>query len=332
MKSVKNPNQHLILSVKRKIQQSIQKLIQPSNAPLLVAVSGGQDSLCLLHVMLNLPKEWGIQVIVGHTDHQWDTDEGIAAHVKYVCSAWEVPCFVKTPDTVLKQTENAARQWRRKALIEIAKEKNCSYIVLGHTQTDSTETSLFNLLRGSDIKGLCGIPVVNHIAENITLVRPMLQVSREETGLYCESLGLPVLVDVLNQSNLYTRCRIRNQVMPLLRVAVNAKAEEHIASLSESLAETEDYMDSIAQRLCKVSVCPTDNVLHISMLKTYHIAIQKRVIKLWIERNQTTAVKRSHINDIVHLYSTKNSGAYACLAEGHSIRLRREILTYYRHH
>lgn len=318
-------NANIILSVQRKIQQSLQKLIQPSDARVLVAVSGGQDSLCLLHAVRKTRKDF----TVIYCDHCWPTDIGIDLHIKSICADWDIPCIIVTADSNLAQTENAARVWRYQALTQVAVEEGFNYILTGHTQTDKAESVLFNISRGSDMKGLSAIRESRELCKGIYLVRPMLKVSRQQTGDYCQAMTLPVWEDVLNSSDLYTRNRIRLKVMPLLKSAVNNKVEDHLAQVSSALAEAEDYMDYQAQKVYR-RIVESVNVLRVPYLTIQHIAIQKRVVKLFIEANQTSAVKRCHIEDIVAMYSTKSNGTYSCLAEGNSIKLKDNKLTYHK--
>lgn len=334
-------DQHLIFTVQKKIQQSLHKLIQPSDAKVLVAVSAGQDSLCLLHVMLNLPKEWNVKVIVGHTDHQWETDIGIASHLRSVCEDWGVPCFIKTPDTVLKQSEDAARRWRRTTLTAIAEEQGCTHIVLGHTLTDNTETVLFNLVRGTGMKGLCGIPISSKVTEDITLVRPMLQISRKQTGDYCDSLNLPVLVDVLNSSDLYTRCRVRNNVMPLLKSQVHNSCEQNIANMSAILTDEEDYMHGMAQTILDQCTHTGDEIGVLGehhpetlvlryCLANSHIAMQRRVVRLFLQENMKEAVKHSYVDGIINLYNNRIKGYFKALPKGNYIEYDKYALTFHK--
>ncbi|MEG3850667.1 tRNA lysidine(34) synthetase TilS [Microcoleus sp. herbarium19] len=135
----------------------LHRQILPSNQGLLVAVSGGQDSLCLIKMLLDLQPKWGWNLGVAHCDHRWRSDsESNANHVEKLAKNWGISYYLQTASDIPK-TEAAARQWRYQALTEIAIARNYPYIVTGHTASDRAETLLYNLIRGSGADGLSAL-------------------------------------------------------------------------------------------------------------------------------------------------------------------------------
>ena len=128
----------------------------PPASKILIAVSGGQDSLCLGQLLLDLSSKWNWQIAIAHCDHQWSTDAGIAERVAKVASVWQLQFYLKVADA-LQETEAAARTWRYQALLEIAQEKDFQYVVTGHTKSDRAETFLYNLIRGAGADGLAAL-------------------------------------------------------------------------------------------------------------------------------------------------------------------------------
>ncbi|MBD1942111.1 tRNA lysidine(34) synthetase TilS, partial [Coleofasciculus sp. FACHB-712] len=128
----------------------------PRNQPLLVAVSGGQDSLCLIKLLLDLQPKWGWHLGIAHCDHRWRPDsQANANHVEQLARTWQVSYYLETASEMLSiSSEAAARQWRYQALSAIAQTNNFPYIVTGHTASDRAETLLYNLMRGSGADGL----------------------------------------------------------------------------------------------------------------------------------------------------------------------------------
>ena len=118
-----------------------QRSLLPPGEKVLVAVSGGQDSLCLGKLLLDLRSKWNWQLAIAHCDHRWSTDAGIAERVSEVAQSWQLPFYLKVAD-VVRETEASARNWRYQALIEIARQKQFKYIVTGHTKSDRAETLL----------------------------------------------------------------------------------------------------------------------------------------------------------------------------------------------
>ena len=135
----------------------LHRQILPSHQRLLVAVSGGQDSLCLIKLLLDLQPKWGWNLGIAHCDHRWRSDsEASANHVKQLAKNWGISYYLETASDIPK-TEAAARQWRYQALTEIAIAHNYPYIVTGHTASDRAETLLYNLIRGSGADGLSAL-------------------------------------------------------------------------------------------------------------------------------------------------------------------------------
>jgi tRNA(Ile)-lysidine synthase len=121
---------------------------------LLVAVSGGQDSLCLIKLLLDLQPKWKWHLGIAHCDHRWRPDsQANANHVKNLAKTWEISFYLETATESIN-SEAAARNWRYQALNAIAREHNYQYIVTGHTASDRAETLLYNLIRGTGADGL----------------------------------------------------------------------------------------------------------------------------------------------------------------------------------
>jgi tRNA(Ile)-lysidine synthase len=125
----------------------LDRQILPVGAKISIAVSGGQDSLCLGQLMRDLQSRWHWQLAVAHCDHGWTQDIGIAERVAQVAARWLLPFHCETTAN-LPETEAAAREWRYQALERIAQTTGSTYLVTAHTQTDRAETLLYNLVRG----------------------------------------------------------------------------------------------------------------------------------------------------------------------------------------
>ena len=113
----------------------------PKNASLLVALSGGQDSLCLGQLLLDLRPRWGWQLAIAHCDHRWSSDRGLVDHVRKIAEIWQLPVYIATAPP-MAETEAKARQWRYQALQTIAQEQGFNYLLTAHTRSDRAETFL----------------------------------------------------------------------------------------------------------------------------------------------------------------------------------------------
>lgn len=214
----------------------------------LVAVSGGQDSVCLLRLLLDLQPKWGWELAIGHCDHRWPGDVGNAAFVHDLAQSWQLPDYLQTA-TQIDQTEAGARQWRYQVLAEIAQQHGFTAVVTGHTASDRAETLLYNLIRGSGADGLQALHWKRPLSPGIMLIRPLLTVTRSETAQFCQERQLSVWLDPANQDLRYTRNRIRQELLPYLQKYLNPRAEHHLSQTAELLQAEVDYLEQQASDL-----------------------------------------------------------------------------------
>lgn len=218
----------------------------------IAAVSGGADSVCMLHLLTALKEELKIRIRVLHIHHGIRGEEADrdAAFVEELSAALGVPCLVVrkyVPDYAAEHglsVEEAARILRYQALEEEADRLGGAKIAAAHHRADQAETILHNLLRGSSLKGLGGMaPVREHV------VRPLLACSREEILAYLKERDLPYCEDSTNASLEYTRNKLRNTIIPLLTEEVNARAAEHILHAGMLAAQADDYLAETAAQI-----------------------------------------------------------------------------------
>ena len=243
-----------MLPLHGRLQRTLrQRQLLQRNQRLLVAVSGGQDSLCLLKLLLDLQPKWDWHLGMAHCDHRWQWDVGNAEHVERIAQSWQVPFYLETA-VEITQSEAAARQWRYQVLTEMAQEYGYECILTGHTQSDRAETVLYNLIRGSGADGLQALCWRRQLAAGIQLVRPLLEVTRAETFQFCHDLHLPIWEDRTNQDFKYARNRIRQELIPYLQTHFNPQVEQSLAQTSELLRAEVEYMEKEAQALLQKAV------------------------------------------------------------------------------
>lgn len=259
----------------------------PPDHRVLLAISGGQDSLTLAESLRHIqqttaPRLWP-SLTLAHCDHRWPHDEGIAAHVSSYAKWAGLPLHVfDAGDAPPEATESAAREWRYGALSSLAKEHGFDAVVTGHTRTDLAETVLFNLSHGAGADGLSAMAWQRPLCEGVKLVRPMLGVSREETSSFCEEVGLSVWNDVYNEDRKYARNRVRGDVMPVLKEALHGRVEEALARTAHLLREDSKHLEAEADRLFeRVVVCGSDGRVRMDrgILGKASVALQRRVVR-----------------------------------------------------
>lgn len=220
----------------------------PAGALVLCALSGGGDSVYLLCRLLEGAEQGGYTVRCAHYNHRLrESARRDENFVRELCTRWEVPLTVGSGDVAGESarrgigTEECAREMRYAFLEKTARETGCTCIATGHNAGDNAETVLMNLIRGCSLRGLTGIP-----ERRGSIVRPMLDVSRQEIRDYLDAHGIPYVEDETNGDERYTRNRVRRQLIPLLE-EMNPRAVEHINALSRYLREDEGALEKEAE-------------------------------------------------------------------------------------
>lgn len=304
---------------------------------LLVAVSGGQDSLCLIKLLLDLQPKWGWHLAIAHCNHRWRPDsQANAEHVKQLAQVWSVPFFCQTATESLT-SEAKARQWRYHVLTAIAQENTYQCLVTGHTASDRAETLLHNLIRGSGPDGLQALTWQRLLSPDLKLIRPLLNVTRAETAQFCQALNLPVWEDSTNQDLNYARNRIRHELLPYLRAHFNPQVEPALAQTAELLRADVEYLEQAATSLLQQALFSGDCYqqegdkeksggreeswkfpvsastslsnqvgLNRVVLREAPLALQRRVIRQFLQKVMPSNPNFDHIEKLLALITAAN--------------------------
>jgi tRNA(Ile)-lysidine synthase len=286
------------------------------NQRLLVAVSGGQDSLCLIKLLLDLQSKWGWDLGIAHCDHRWRSDsEANAKHVENLAKTWGISFYLETANKPIN-SEAAARDWRYQALSAIAQANNYQYIVTGHTASDRAETLLYNLIRGTGADGLQALTWQRPLTTGIMLVRPLLEITRSQTEQFCQEFKLPIWEDSTNQDLQYARNRIRQELLPYLRDNFNPQVESALAQTAELLQAEVEYLEKAAQELRDGALGigdEEDSLTHFlplrlnrRVLQNAPLALQRRVMRQVLQQILTDAPSFEHIEKLTALIIAPN--------------------------
>ncbi len=305
--------------MKQKILQTIKKynLIQSGDS-IVVGVSGGPDSICLLHILNELKEELNFKIYVAHINHmiRKEADEE-TEYVKSFCKNIGIECFAQKIDVVkiAKEekigTEEAGRKIRYNFFEEVLKKTNSNKIATAHNNNDKVETIIMNILRGSGTAGLKGL---DPIREN-KFIKPLIEISREEIESYCEKNKLNPRIDKSNNENIYTRNKIRNIVIPYVKNEFNPNILKTINRLSEVATEENEYLNKVTletfNKIC-VELDTTDNstiTLDLKKFNNLELVIKRRLILYTINEllGTTEGIEKINIDDIIKL-CTNNIG------------------------
>ena len=276
---------------------------------IIAGVSGGADSVCLLAVLCQLSEKWHLTVTAVHVNHciRQETALRDAAFVEEFCRRCKVECHVIKTDVPRIARENglsleaAGRMERYRIFEEIRVQYGAQSIAVAHHMDDNAETILFQLLRGSGLKGLGGMGI-----RRGAVIRPLLFLTRNQIEEWVEQQGLPFVTDETNFSREYTRNRIRLEVLPYLEKYISPNARQHIAECGAICREADDYLRQEAEQWMKryADWKEKGGFLPAEEFSRQHPAPQKYVIRLALER------LGSGLKDIGHIHVEEIRGLF----------------------
>ena len=290
-------------------------------SPVLVAYSGGADSTALLHLLCRWGANVGCPIYAAHVNHgirgeEADRDE---AFCRRTANALGIPLFVCHADvpTLSKERgesiETTARRVRYEFFDRIMAEHKIPLLATAHNADDNLETMLFHLVRGSGLRGICGIPVTR-LCENGVLVRPLLPVTRKEILAYCEAHKLRFVTDSTNTDTDYTRNRIRSDILPLLK-DLNPSCVEHAAKLAESLRADHLCLESMANLFAE-EMRVGDGFELEKINGSPDAVVNRALIALYREISDGGALENSHVIALRRLASKAIPHSRATLPHG----------------
>ncbi|MBN2311534.1 MAG: tRNA lysidine(34) synthetase TilS, partial [Candidatus Hydrogenedentes bacterium] len=256
-------------------------------ARVMAAVSGGPDSVCLLHVLRRL----GYAVEVAHFDHQTRAGESMAdaEAVAALAEGLAVPCHRETRPVEAEAAASAlsfedyARTVRYAWLIRITRERGCEALATGHHAGDQAETVLMRLLRGTGPQGLAGIPAVRE-EDGVRIVRPLLAIGREEVLAFLDEGALAYRTDRTNADTRHLRNRIRHELIPELAAHYNPQVCDALTRLAESQRVEGDFLREAAAAFLAECLVPGGAIAR-APFRLGHPALQRRAVQALARRH-----------------------------------------------
>ena len=285
----------------------------PDKKPLLVAVSGGPDSVCMLHILWQLRNELKLNLHVAHLDHQLrgEESEADARYATELARRLDIPITIETRSVLSYRTkyrlslEEAAREVRYTFFSELAQAIGANCVAVGHTQDDHIETILMHLIRGSGTEGLRGLQPLTQwrLGDNrISVVRPLLTVTRAETVAYCQNYELAPRTDSTNLSMSPLRNKIRLQLLPLL-TEYNPSIAEALQRTARIAADEMDFIERLGDIAWAKKAKIKNNTVLIDKegLIREHPAAQRYLLRRAVQQitGNLKDIEAHHIEDII---------------------------------
>lgn len=294
-----------------KIRETIERerLIQ-KNDKILVALSGGPDSVCLLHSLKTLESEYNIKIYAAHLNHKI---RGIEAqkdsiYAAQLCDSLGIVCFMKAVDVPAiakenkKGIEETARNERYSMLFEVMNKIGANKLAVAHNLDDQAETVLMRLMRGTGMAGLKGMDYKRQDG----LIRPLMDVKKIDIEHYCEINNLKPRIDATNLEPDYTRNKIRLKLIPFIEDEFNPNFKESIARMANIMRQDHNYMESQVESFFeknKLSSIEGKLTLEVEEINELHESMKSLVIRKAIEKvvGNTIGIENIHIEDVLKL-------------------------------
>ncbi len=327
-----------------KILQDVEKTITSykmieADDYVLVGVSGGPDSVALLHLLLALSPQFSIKLGVAHLNHSLrlqDSDND-AEFVESMCLKLNLPLYIKKVDVQRYQKTNkisleeAARRVRYDFFNDVSRKEGFNKIALGHHLDDNAELILMNIFRGSGSLGISGIPPVRSMGINKQIVRPLIGLRKSQLIDYLSEKGLTYVLDTSNEDTNYVRNEIRFNLIPYLEKTFNPNIAKTLNQLALISRSEEGWKNEITRKLFEKSVLSAqeDTIsFHVAHLVNIHASAKRRMLRMAIERikKDLRRITFRHVDAAVSLLEAGSKAWSIDLPEGLIIYRKHDTL------
>ena len=279
------------------------------NDHIVVGVSGGADSICLLHFLHTIKNDFNLKITAVHINHCMRGEESDQDNefVVNFCNNLNIPIKVFSFDIYNKSKEEnisieeAGRKYRYYSFNKVLKDENATKIAIAHNKDDNAETILMRFFRGTGIKGLAGI---SYKRDNI--IRPILDCLRKDIENYCHRHSLSYRNDSTNSMDIYTRNKIRLNLIPSLKRDFNPNIIDTLANMAKNFYDENNFLDNLANDALNNCLVEKNNdkiILNIENIKNIDLVLQKRLLRLCLSHfnKDLYNVSFEHINMIIDI-------------------------------
>jgi tRNA(Ile)-lysidine synthase len=286
-----------------------------SDATIMVGLSGGPDSVFLLHFLVHIQKKYNLTIIAAHLDHGWRAESAQdVTFCKNVAADLGIPFFYATATDLHVNVpyngskEEVGRKLRRHFFEQLAGEKNANCVALAHHTDDQQETFFIRLLRGASLTGLTGMKPQDGL-----YIRPLLELSKKEIVDYLHENSIAYLTDSTNNSPAFLRNRIRAQVIPALKVA-DDRFDQNFKSTLTKLQETEQFLTTLTAIMFEQIKIPstTQTILDLTQWRMLDRFLQQRIIIYWLCSEKVPfGISDAFVQEIARFLISPRGGEHA---------------------
>lgn len=318
-----NTNEYILGSAKGEtmldsIMSTIKKYnLLSQNDRVVVGVSGGPDSVALLHFLYAIRDKYDLSIHAAHINHmlRGKESDGDTQYVQDLCTRLGIPCSVIYANiTSLSKDEGisleeAGRKARYDFFIDTANKINATKIALAHNMNDQAETVLMRIMRGTGLDGLCGIKPIR----DGLYIRPLIHTQRSDIERYCEINNLMPRIDSTNLKPLYTRNKIRLELIPYIKGNYNSNIEYTLSSMAEILSIDNDFINGYANNIFQniAAYKEYEISLNIQAIMSLHDSIKKRILRKAVEKmkGNLTGIENKHIELMLNIMDRGLTGS-----------------------
>ena len=277
----------------------------PNNTSVIIATSGGPDSMVLLTLLLAVKKEKNLKLVCAHVNHKLRKEsDDEAKMVKKYCEKENIIFEYMIIDKYKGNTENYAREKRYEFFDKLIKKYASPYLLTAHHGDDLTETIMMRLIRGSSLKGYAGFSEITE-KNGYKIYRPLITKTKAELLNYAKENNVPYAIDQTNESDNYTRNRIRKYILPTLKKE-NKNVHLKFLEFSKTIYETEEYFEKVLVK--KIEKIYQDNKLNIEIFLTEEPLIQKKLIHNILNdvyKDKINLINDNHVNNFLSTVKNK---------------------------
>lgn len=284
------------------------------NDIIIIGLSGGPDSVFLLHVLIALQKKYNLILIAAHLNHEWRKEAGEEEDLCRALAQKHNIQFVSAKLSTLPQTkkyngskEEFARHMRRQFLEELAHQHNAQSIALGHHAQDQQETFFIRLIRGTSLSGLTGM-----LPKTGLYIRPLLETNKPDIIAWLDEHNIAYAIDMSNESPDYLRNRIRTNVIPALKQC-DARWDNNFLATLKRITQDDAFLDEMASTTLNslIKIVDDQDFFDTKLFAAIHPALHHRVIIQWLIRNQVQfPTTQAFFDEIIRFLSHERGGVH----------------------